>query len=604
MFRTFMRAVALAGLCASAAAQLPVSAGFSYQGHLKEGDAPADGAYDFIFELLDAATGDSVVGGQQLVPSVLVRDGLFTVEVNNGGEFGPDAFNGEQRWLRIHVKRTGGFVFEPLSPRQPLTAAPYALYALHALNAPDGHSLDAADGSPTDAVYVGNNGYVGIGTNAPGALLHVVQHSNTSAVIAIDSRSISREYAAIDLRDRGIPVWGLGKDPDFDFYVDQSGVGRRLTIDSETGNVGIGTSAPDVFLHLDQNSNTNGVIAVDSGSTSPQYSAIDLRDRGVAKWSLGKDPSNDFYVNHSGLGRSLTIDRETGNVGIGTTAPAATLEVYGTILAPQLAIGRPLEPGYVAHVFGEALIERSGVSFVDLDVDTDGQNRARLGWDGTSMYLEQLDSGLTGRKIEVRADGPGGPNTEFRVLDRTGAWQARVFVLPDNTFGHVGILEADFLTVPGKAFKIDHPLDPANKFLYHSCVESPDMKNIYDGVVTTDARGYATVRLPEYFEALNESFRYQLTVVDAQDDDEFVLAKVVREVEDNQFTLRTSAPGVRVSWQVTGIRHDAFARAMPITCEVSKEGLERGRYMHPRLFGQADEMGIKAIGKAAPARGD
>src|SRR5258705_9701178 len=63
------------------------------------------------------------------------------------------------------------------------------------------------------------------------------------------------------------------------------------------------------------------------------------------------------------------------------------------------------------------------------------------------------------------------------------------------------------------SFKIDHPLDPENKYLSHSFVESPDMKNIYDGVTRLDANGEANVVLPEYFEALNQDFRYQLTSI-------------------------------------------------------------------------------------------
>src|SRR6202042_586709 len=63
------------------------------------------------------------------------------------------------------------------------------------------------------------------------------------------------------------------------------------------------------------------------------------------------------------------------------------------------------------------------------------------------------------------------------------------------------------------SFKIDHPLDPGNKYLYHSFVESPDMKNIYDGNVVTDASGTAIVTMPPWFEALNTDFRYQLTTI-------------------------------------------------------------------------------------------
>src|SRR6202008_3927184 len=89
------------------------------------------------------------------------------------------------------------------------------------------------------------------------------------------------------------------------------------------------------------------------------------------------------------------------------------------------------------------------------------------------------------------------------------------------------------------SFKIDHPLDPENKYLYHSFVESPDMKNVYDGNVTTNANGEATIRLPDYFDALNQDFRYQLTVIG-----QFAQAIVSSEIKDNRFTIKTSGPEV------------------------------------------------------------
>ena len=136
-----------------------------------------------------------------------------------------------------------------------------------------------------------------------------------------------------------------------------------------------------------------------------------------------------------------------------------------------------------------------------------------------------------------------------------------------------------------KAFKIDHPLDPKNKFLYHSCVESPDMMNLYNGNITTDAHGYATITLPDYFEALNKDIRYQLTVLDESDQDEaFIWAKVVRKVHDHQFTIRTSRPAVEVSWQVSGIRHDAFADKHRIEVEVEKSPDQKGKYLYPEAL--------------------
>jgi len=132
------------------------------------------------------------------------------------------------------------------------------------------------------------------------------------------------------------------------------------------------------------------------------------------------------------------------------------------------------------------------------------------------------------------------------------------------------------------SFKIDHPLDPQNKYLYHSFVESPDMKNIYDGVVTTDGSGYAQVRLPDWFTALNGDFRYQLTVIG-----QFAQAIVAEEIANNQFWIRTDQPRVKVSWQVTGIRRDAYANANRIPVEQDKPHGARGRYLHPEAFGHS-----------------
>lgn len=137
------------------------------------------------------------------------------------------------------------------------------------------------------------------------------------------------------------------------------------------------------------------------------------------------------------------------------------------------------------------------------------------------------------------------------------------------------------------SFRIDHPLDPANKYLYHSFVESPDMKNIYDGVVTTDTDGFATVELPAYFQELNKDFRYQLTCIGT-----FAQAIISKKVENNRFQIQTDKPGVEVSWQVTGIRKDPYAVAHPIVPEVEKTGYEKGKYTHPELYGQPKELKI------------
>lgn len=146
-----------------------------------------------------------------------------------------------------------------------------------------------------------------------------------------------------------------------------------------------------------------------------------------------------------------------------------------------------------------------------------------------------------------------------------------------------------FLTKGGGGFKIDHPLDPANKYLNHFFVESPDMKNVYDGVALLDEAGEAWVELPEWFEALNRDFRYQLTAIGAPAPNLYI----AEEISGNQFKIAGGKPGMKVSWQITGIRQDAWANVHRIPVEEDKPGVEKGYYLHPALFGQPEERSVE-----------
>jgi hypothetical protein len=136
-------------------------------------------------------------------------------------------------------------------------------------------------------------------------------------------------------------------------------------------------------------------------------------------------------------------------------------------------------------------------------------------------------------------------------------------------------------------FKIDHPADPEGKYLVQAAVQSPDTKNIYDGVATLDARGETTVNLPTYVEALNTEFRYQLTCLGG-----FAPVYIVQEITGSSFKIAGGKAGMKVSWQVTGLRKDPYALAHPIQVEVEKPADEQGRYRHPTEWGQPESMGI------------
>jgi len=156
---------------------------------------------------------------------------------------------------------------------------------------------------------------------------------------------------------------------------------------------------------------------------------------------------------------------------------------------------------------------------------------------------------------------------------------------------------ADLNVYGAKNFKIDHPLDPANKYLLHSCIESPDMMNVYNGNATLDASGAATVQLPSYFEALNRDFRYQLTPLGQAGPGLYV----AQEVAQNTFRIAGGAPGGRVSWQVTGIRQDKAADRYRTVVEVPKAARDRGRYLLPEAYGQPASQGIGVWQPAAEA---
>ena len=135
--------------------------------------------------------------------------------------------------------------------------------------------------------------------------------------------------------------------------------------------------------------------------------------------------------------------------------------------------------------------------------------------------------------------------------------------------------------------EMDHPFDPANKYLNHSFVVSPDMKNIYDGVVILDSNGEAEVTLPAWFEAINKDFRYQLTCIGA-----FAQVYIAEKVQNNRFKIAGGKPGMEISWQVTGIRNDVFAQQHRVQVEQEKTGDERGKYLHPIEHNVSESLGI------------
>jgi hypothetical protein len=137
------------------------------------------------------------------------------------------------------------------------------------------------------------------------------------------------------------------------------------------------------------------------------------------------------------------------------------------------------------------------------------------------------------------------------------------------------------ITKGSGTFKIDHPLDPENKYLSHSFVESPDMMNIYNGNIVLDENGEAIVVLPEWFEALNKDFRYQLTTIGG-----YAPVFIGTKISGNTFKIAGGKAGLEVSWEVTGIRKDPYSDMHRAPVEELKPEGQRGTYLHPDAYGQ------------------
>ena len=116
------------------------------------------------------------------------------------------------------------------------------------------------------------------------------------------------------------------------------------------------------------------------------------------------------------------------------------------------------------------------------------------------------------------------------------------------------------------------------------------MMNIYNGIIALNDSGEATVELPDWFQALNSDFRYQLTCVGG-----YAPVYVAQKVQGNRFKIAGGTSGLEVSWQVTGIRQDAYAKAHRIRVEEDKPEKERGYYLHPKEFGQPEEKGVEWV---------
>ncbi len=238
-FRTILTfALSMIASFSTLAGGTPQGSVFTYQGVLREGGAPANGAHHLRFQLWDALSGGSQVGANVDHPALSVVDGLFTADL----DFGLLAFDGSARWLQVQVITDGGTTITPLSPRQALSPAPYALFALAA----DGANIPNLNASNITSGVLPNAQLTGI-YDQPLALTHPSNTidgtftGNGAGLQFLDASAInSGVMASLFLPNTG--AWSLRGTLNID--------SNTLVVDPVNNRVGIGTNAPLTPLHV------------------------------------------------------------------------------------------------------------------------------------------------------------------------------------------------------------------------------------------------------------------------------------------------------------------------------------------------------------------
>jgi hypothetical protein len=572
-------------------AQIPRT--ISYQGILCElsGNPKPDNSYNLTFRLYDVGTGGSALWTE--TQSVQTKRGLFFALLGSSVSFGSAMKFDKPYWLSIQVASES-----EMPTRIPLTSAGYSFNSLTA----DSSKFAAAikDGAVTNTKM--SDGAVTSGKIASGQVVKSLNGlkdevtlsagSNVTITPSGNTLSISASPGSggtISEVQAGAGLTGGGT----------SGTVTLAVADNGITNTHISTTAAIAPAKI---SGTAWTAANDGSGSGLDADLLDTKhaiefassghDHMGQIWSGWTGSSDGFWlkgnvnwpwgmllVDCNGTGEAVWGYNNGGGCAVrGDAEGSSSIGVYGGSDLYAAVVGRSGSgngvEGYGYYgVYGEGT--QTGV--------------IAKGTNGYGLWASSTVGGSVAAVVGYNS-GSNGNGVIGEANNGTSAYG----VWGKSTNGYAGYFDgkvrvSGYLEKAGGGFIIDHPLDPANKYLYHSFVESPEMTNLYSGTVTLDGGGEAVVTLPDWFGALNKDFHYQLTCIGR-----YAPVFISEEISGNHFRIGGGTPGLKVSWQVTGVRQDAYAVAHPMPVEVEKAGTERGKYLHPRELGLPDKMSVEA----------
>ena len=627
----FFVLLALCGLLIStlAYAQLPQT--ISYQGLLtaSNGAPIADGNYDITFNLYTAPTGGSPLW-TELHSSEPVKSGTFSVILGSTTSLSDVNFNHQ-----LYIAVTKGSDPE-FSPRAGLTGAPFSLgpWAINGKNVsfssgnvsigtttfnPTGSSSQAGPAEHTNNINLkqltGNPiTFTATGSDGSDNFILTTNGNTTQKGSATNTGGVLITTNPLVVQSTELKVTNaLGQ---ASYSVNPTGSSSQAGPAEHTGNINLKqlTGSPITFTATGSDGSDNFILTT-NGNTTQKGSATNTGGVLITTNPLVVQ-STELKVTDA-LGQAyytLTQLGVSNQLGIGTffggvdikNSRLQVLDSTGTAVFWVDSIGRSFHKGLETFnggisILGGGLFMGSGNNLTMSGGSINVSSGGIITGSGSGITAINASNIATGTLADARtssnvckANSVNVFSVPQRFQSSSAGSDALTAVAPGQSSGassgKAGKFNGDVevtgtLTKGAGTFKIDHPLDPENKYLYHSFVESPDMMNVYNGNVITDANGDAMVTLPSYFEALNKDFRYQLTVIG-----QFAQAIVSSEINNNQFSIETDKPNVKVSWQVTGIRQDAYAKAHPIIPEVEKSPEERGKFMHAKELGKEQQL--------------
>ena len=523
----------------------------NFQAQLEGVTAPSAAV---TFTIFDSETGGTSIWTESY-PNLAVQSGRIQVLLGSDGGFDASVFEGTgDRFMEISVNG------ETLTPRTRISSVAYALRAAVADRVLDGGS--------------------GAGVSTLNSLSgDVILEGGTNVSITPDGQKL-RIDATGGGGTGGITMINAGNGiavSDVDGPTTEISLQDAITL-GPNGNLDVTNGSGQVVSSVGGGAEGGSILVKEQPGN---YNAVEASTRFSGATRLGGQIFVRGNDNFAAIHMFADGDTDGGRIVLREPPGNQTMVMTASDNAGRLVL-------FSADGDDAVVLETQNGEYGIVTAHTNtGNNGARMwgeltGTDsksGNSLRggsLAAFKKNGTNSSVWIRTNGVN-DNTSWGVIGVSDADNNDSITL-DGQNGDVSI--AGTLSKGGGSFKIDHPLDPQNKYLSHSFVESPDMMNIYNGNVVLDDMGEGWVEMPVWFDALNRDFRYQLTCIGGQ-----AMVYIAEELSENKFKIAGGTPGLKVSWQVTGVRQDPYAEANRIRVEEDKPQNERGSYLHPDAYG-------------------